>query len=588
MPGHRKGPKQPIDAITTFITAEEVIGRPFALEEFNAAISSASPTAFLKALAGLLATLETTSIFNRQFQHEVASRFLVGAALNRASAQIDLGRIFLVPQVILVAMKAALLLAPEDGADEVTAASLITVLLFIGGALGGSRDDLDEKWHGFPREVSLELIRNQNFNSSVKLPSLVARFWRIWRELPADLKHQGAPRPFDDFTGEVGCRPEELMLFGLWLWMAAQNGVTHLPPEWLGQIPITSGAKSACMALMALPTKELAARAGSESVINGIQWTFLAFRERPLAQMPDGSILILSPRFVAERAFGGAMYWTLNERANRLDGDVINGPAWQAFRNLHADCIERYAEGVVAAWRPVDGDKRLAFSEEDMLRAWGRGVPVSDVALDYDWAWACIEISSRRLGLAAATGAGPEEMDNELKLMVEEKAGRQLHSTVERLRAQEHALSGRDGPVRRYFPIMFVAHGFPTNPLTVDVIRETLRAKKLLQGRDTAPLEIVDLDELDLLDAVREQTGQNLVQLLRDKHDSAFFRSSIADFLWFEKEVRVTGSRRLDTSFHAGYRAALAASTDPSLLDSFDKEWADRPPAVSEEGPTGD
>jgi len=562
-------PKQPIDAIKTFVTAEDLIERRLTLDEFNAAISSASRAALLKALAGILARIETTSTFNQDVQRDVANQYFQGAGLNRALTAIDAGRILLAPQTLLVAMKTVLVLAPEDGPNDVSAGALFTVLLFLADVVGGAEGKPEDRWRGFPREVSLEVIRNQNFNRSEVMSVTMARYWRLWHELPLEL---GAGNPPEEFAEEAGCRPEELMLFGLWCWVSAQRGLIHLPSQWLADIPLPDKAKAACVAIMTAPIGELRERAGKESVEDGIPWAFLAFRQSPLTTLSDGSLVILSPRYVAERAFGGAMYWTLNDRANRIDGEEVrNGPAWQAFRNRHASCVEKYAEEVLAGWLPAEDDRRRAYFEEDMEVAWGEGTPVSDVALDYDWAWACLEINSRRFSQGAAMGAGPEEMDRELRLMVEDKAGRQLHSTVNKLRSAARELTQRDSRARRFFPVMLLAYGFPANPLTIETIREKLRGSGQLQGEDVAQLELIDLQELDMLDAVREQTGETFVRVLRDKQDSAFFRSSISDYLYLEKQLDIPASARLDALFRESFGAALAASNDPSLIEGLEQ-----------------
>ncbi len=105
--GRSRMPKQPIDAITTFVTAEDLIQRQLTVDEFNAAISSASRAAFLKALAGMLARIETTSTFNQDVQRDFANQYFQGPGLNRALAAIEAGRILLAPQTLLVAMKRA-------------------------------------------------------------------------------------------------------------------------------------------------------------------------------------------------------------------------------------------------------------------------------------------------------------------------------------------------------------------------------------------------------------------------------------------------------------------------------------------------
>src|SRR6266571_7720847 len=98
--GRGRMPKQPIDAIKTFVTAEDLIERRLTLDEFNAAISSASRAALLKALAGILARIETTSTFNQDVQRDVANQYFQGAGLNRALTAIDAGRILLAPQTL--------------------------------------------------------------------------------------------------------------------------------------------------------------------------------------------------------------------------------------------------------------------------------------------------------------------------------------------------------------------------------------------------------------------------------------------------------------------------------------------------------
>src|SRR5207248_9522268 len=103
-------------------------------------------------------------------------------------------------------------------------------------------------------------------------------------------------------------------------------------------------------------------------------------------------------RFVAERDVVGARYRCLTDRANRVDRADSRRQAWQAFQNHYAACIEAYAEEVFSRL-VVRDDRKRAFSEQDIVRAWGKGIPVSDLALDTDWAWACVEVNSRRFGM---------------------------------------------------------------------------------------------------------------------------------------------------------------------------------------------
>src|SRR5262249_10126800 len=147
---------------------------PLQLHEVDAALREGSPTGFLIALASLLAPIETTNVHHRETQRQLARSLLGGAALNRTLAAIDEGRVFLAPQVLLVAMKTALVMGNTAHTGPIPSWAALILIFAHAAMLGAVEEEPTQKWQGFPANLSLEVVRNQNFNRSSPLASTVA------------------------------------------------------------------------------------------------------------------------------------------------------------------------------------------------------------------------------------------------------------------------------------------------------------------------------------------------------------------------------------------------------------------------------
>ena len=138
------GSKGTADALKSFITASELVGQEMTLADLHAALESATPLALTRALASLLAPIETSSHLNKAAQRDLAHRILADAPLNRALGLIEEGRVFLAPQPLLVAMKTALVLGNKLGSDDVVPGHLLNLIFFTVHLLSGiDEDELD-------------------------------------------------------------------------------------------------------------------------------------------------------------------------------------------------------------------------------------------------------------------------------------------------------------------------------------------------------------------------------------------------------------------------------------------------------------
>jgi hypothetical protein len=88
--------------------------------------------------------------------------------------------------------------------------------------------------------------------------------------------------------------------------------------------------------------------------------------------------------------------------------------------------------------------------------------------------------------------------------------------------------------------VVLVAHGFPVNPITMAELHERVGRAGLLQGAHVGRLEIVDLDELEQVEALHEAGGASLATLLADKQTANLFRTALNQYLFFERRVPLT------------------------------------------------
>jgi hypothetical protein len=102
---------------------------------------------------------------------------------------------------------------------------------------------------------------------------------------------------------------------------------------------------------------------------------------------------------------------------------------------LHADNGDLILLSPVFLQERLTGGARRVWYEEDMQQAWSpkRGkVSVCDIAIDYGWAWVCIEVVSGRLTQKTLTGGTAADFDQDVAKLVEKKV-KQLDATIQHL-----------------------------------------------------------------------------------------------------------------------------------------------------------
>jgi hypothetical protein len=179
---------------------------------------------------------------------------------------------------------------------------------------------------------------------------------------------------------------------------------------------------------------------------------------------------------------------------------------------------EVYALEVLRDAVPTAGVVRL-YKDDALRRAYGDRRKVADAAIDYGDAWVVVEVTTSRPQRGTVSGQSEKAVSDDLDKLVEKAS--QIESTIAAIRTDETALTGASSPGHRHFhPVLVVTDGFPVNPISLTLLRERLAARGLLQNSDTGPLEVLDLEELEMIEQVHHAGGPSLRDLLAGKEAS--------------------------------------------------------------------
>jgi hypothetical protein len=561
--GAATGPA-PIDAMAVFLTGEDLLGRPLTTDEVGMALAAASAEDFIGMAAGLLGRLEAHGTLDIAFQRTIAVELFGQPTLARVQNAISNGHRVLAPQVLLAVMKAALMLCPADRPStrfEGGIEPFLIVMLGIAQLLGVEPPATAGTWGDFPEWLSLEVIRNQVFNADSNPGSILARYQRLWRELPTELASSAeAVDVGGTFERATEIEPDHLLAVGLPMLAGAGEGKIRFSPNYFDGTALPADQREAALRLLAVDMDRMRILVEKETKERGFDWGFTAFRRYPILQTSNGDLILLSGKLLLDRIAGGAAYWELDEHFKQQGKQAFSG-----FRIFHGRVVERHIrDGVEAMVAELPGARRI-WDEADQRKAWGktsrrgraRPEKACDLLIDYGWAWVCLEVVSGRLTQQSVARGSERDFDKDVDKLVEDKLA-QLHTSIRNLREREEALTGRPPMAgKRFFPVVLAGYGFPANPMTMSVIRQRAADAGLLQGPEVGAVETLDFDMLEQVEAMAEQGGPSLAELLRDKQTANLRLAALDQYMHFERRLALRRPRRIDNILERVFRQIL-------------------------------
>ncbi|MFF0201885.1 hypothetical protein [Streptomyces sp. NPDC005017] len=522
---------QPIDLIQVYLTFKEIFGFP---------ADPAYPVKQLRALplgivlqfcAELLNALSRPGASRPDVDRAFATQWLKEPIRTRVLNQLrDPRRALVVPQALMLLARAAVDHSPDSLPDGAKPGDLIGALLTLSDVIGLSSEGGPTVIVDQPGDLGREMIANQYFNNNTSIPHTLARYVRRWRELPQQLAGSDGmvdlPAVYEQCTGVT---LDDLTVVAGALWAAACNGnVLTSAAELEALLPAGRAAKALSLISADLDTLRRAVQ--SERAQRHTEWTFDAFQQRPVVRLGDEFLLVMDQRYLIDRAFGWLpiqdVRFPPDSHPRPANHEKLAGRAVRTLRRFSEFYVSEVLHSITG-----QGATRRVYDDAELKDAFqGKKQKIADAAVDYGDTWVVVEVTTSQLQRDAATAVPGNAQVKDIDKLLEEV--HQIDATIQALRRDESRLTGVTSSIRRrYLPLLLLTEGFPVNPVSMTVIRERANKMGLLQGQDVMPLEIIDVEELEQIEALQEQQGVSLLTIIQRKQSSNLERTSMRSFL---------------------------------------------------------
>lgn len=552
----------PIDLMKTYITFHEVFGESATLNELRALLRNYSREDLLGWCGTLVREMEDGGIEERA-QHLIA--VLQPPYSQRLDAALQGGRPLFSRQSAFVLAKLAIADCPETGNSEALPLAVgIGILSLLAHELLGSRNQPaedepgDARIGGMPPRLSMELIANHWFNRSMDEANFLALYERRW----IDGGRPSTVRVAGEFEAALGFRVDDLASVALALWAGCRGEsryvIFDLP--WLDSLNLPAGRLESVLSLIAIDLDEARAQIMSGEIENGaLDWNFDTFERYPLLRLDERRFCILDPALLVRRCLGWAPMYDL-AAAKKGSG--------KAAEHALADASEAYAVDVLESTYGGGPARRLYF-EAEIQAAYGTDRRNADAVVDYGTAAVVVEITARRPIRGFLHAGSPSYFVEQLEVMLDEV--RQTAGTALSIHEQPRLLLGDEGR-RRFYPIVVMTEGFPTNPITLSAIRAAVQEAGLFSGLDAAPVEVIDLVELEMLESLVQTGAIDIPTLLDAKTESNFHADSVRNYVTTRADLDLGISERisdlLSRPFDRVARALRLGQLDGGATDS--------------------
>lgn len=533
LPERYTAPANPIDQVSIYLTPEEVFGFEVPVEYLDKQMQALPLRETLEFAARIMATLRNPGSsrpdVDREFTRLWFDEPIRSKVLNLLGGSER--RILIAPQAVMCLVKIALLVSPENSSEEVRSGLLPVYLLTAAGLIGSTSPETsgDNVIHMSPGALGRELISNQHFNSEFDALNHMARSFHRWFSDGSALA--------DTFEAATGVPIQDVMTVGIAIWSRAVNGDLATPVTFFREAGWSDDRTESALAILSTSTADLRQLVEVDVREFGIEWSVNALERFPVIRVDNEWLLPIDPAYVVRRTFGWPTYW-----------DVMNGKINKATKDRFGSEIRNAAERYVCdIFKSLCGDPARLYLDNQLRPKLGMSKnKVADLAVDYGDAWVVAEITTSVLRRESLAGVSDEDVEQDLDKFVAKVA--QIDSTIDQLRTDSRRLTGHAVATRAmtYYPVLVLAEGFPVNPISLTIMRERVKAAGLLAGKDTAPLEILDTIEIEIIEGLQESGGPTLRDLLESKRTAGMWRASMRQYILVELRLKPRRSARLD------------------------------------------
>jgi hypothetical protein len=461
----------------------------------------------------------------------VLGRF--GPALDRAMDRPGRRVRIVARQPVLAAMRELLREPLVEGADreQPTLATALLLTHAAGSTLETASEDTGEMLGRYPAGLLLNLARNATFHESEDVGPQIVRTWRLWREYePSDekVKELGA-KPKELLKDATGLDLEDLMTIGFAMWTHAtvrQPGDPVLASlDYLESTAMAPEKVESFLRVVSSTPEEL--RKNLEGHTG--PYDFLPLQSKPVLRTEDG-LLVIDAGFLLDR-FTKGLYWLVHDYLKFGLGDEARRERWN---EAHSQMVEKMVRDQLRAMAPgLPGSPDRAFYDEDDLRRAYVGKPgdkVCDAAIDYGESFLLFEIVDRQLTVTTRVEGKVSSFKTDTERSVVTKCRQLDRTSREILKNPSKLTNSPPVPGMRVVPVLVVAGGYPTDAVSRSYAEELVDEKGLLKGQSIEKLAIVNLPEVEMLEALAK-TRHDVATLITDWKSSGLRNSSLWNYL---------------------------------------------------------
>ncbi len=579
--------KHPFDLATSYIVPAELgIGDlpPGYAEDELSRVSISDAICSLTYLLSLVFRPDTK---RKELDLMIVTRLLKPGVREKAVELIEnQDRVFLVPQIVLYTLKMALRTCPERVAAGVSPGNIFAALMANSATLGseytnefrksassatdGKVVDLGVRMTSGSIDdaanLAMELVANQYFNAATDVSGLLARYQRRWIEMSKEDANLGLG--FDlvvEYEKWVGIPFLDLVTVMAGLWGLS---VTSTPPFNVNNFSDSLGwgvtRLEQVLKIIARTPGEFVEALDVEDAEFGDSWSFSTFERFPVLRIAPDLMAVVSPMFALRRAYGWLPLFDMKEGMSLVASKQSGKESRETYKiasQMEAyfrSNVERYILESLGSMVPVRSPLKRLWNGDELRAAFGSKskLKLADAAVEDPDGWIVFEVSSRHLKREVVAAVSPEDLAKDILLGVVEKA-RQLESTLNQIKLDESKLTGFPAQSRRrYVPVLVISEGFPVNPVMREMISHKLREAGVLQSPEFRPLHVMDVEEIELLEATIERGNGSILGLLQRHERSTLAGSSFRDFL-----IREVNSRSRPTRIATSWSTALEPLT---------------------------
>jgi hypothetical protein len=364
-------------------------------------------------------------------------------------------------------------------------------------------------------------VRNYLINSTEQVRYMIPRASLLYLQLPFEREMRGDPDFVDlpaVFHAETGFELKDYLAFGIgvFVWFNEQSYLRNTysvdresinPGTLFSQSRIDRNYAGRLLASFThtydTARAAIQARPGTPAAA---PFDFRPFMDRPLYAVRDDVIVPLHLGYLEAR-FTNAIYWTIS--------DHLQGEDRRKFRRFFGRVFELYVRrSLQRAIRDEAGLARRVFPEFTYPTRYGER-KTSDVVLVYPRTAIFIDATAMRIRFeATAVSSDVAAFDTDVDRIIVDKA-RQLTKRIRDFRAGLYNFGGVVGrDVDSIYPVVVTIQSIPESTVIWGRIRDRLASQGLLSDRGVEPLQLMDVEELEILETILPQ-GVSLLDILQ-------------------------------------------------------------------------